>query len=123
MKLRLKLILAFLLLSVVPLSVVIVYSYLASQRVFRRAVEAEAQVLAEEMGKRMEVVRQGLNRQVDRLSQLPFRRMIETKTRGFDLRQDPVFAEMMRRLGEGGLLVESLEFVPAQPEHPVNRIC
>jgi hypothetical protein len=59
MKLRLKLILAFLLLSVVPLSVVIVYSYLASQRVFRRAVEAEAQVLAEEMGRRMEVVRQG----------------------------------------------------------------
>jgi hypothetical protein len=55
----LKLILAFLLLSVVPLSVVIVYSYLASQRVFRRAVEAEAQVLAEEMGRRMEVVRQG----------------------------------------------------------------
>jgi hypothetical protein len=43
--------------------------------------------------------------------------MIETKTRGFDLRQDPVFAEMMRRLGEEGLLVESLEFVPAQPEH------
>jgi hypothetical protein len=123
MKLRLKLILAFLLLSVVPLSVVIVYSYLASQRVFRRAVEAEAQVLAEEMGKRMEVVRQGLNLQVDRLSQLLFRRMIETKTRGFDLRQDPVFAEMMRRLGEEGLLVESLEFVPAQPEHPVNRIC
>ncbi len=123
MKLRLKLILAFLLLSVVPLSVVIVYSYLASQRVFRRAVEAEAQVLAEEMGKRMEVVRQGLNRQVDRLSQLPFPRMIETKTRGFDLRQDPVFAEMMRRLGEEGLLVESLEFVPAQPEHPANRIC
>jgi hypothetical protein len=123
MKLRLKLILAFLLLSVVPLSVVIVYSYLASQRVFRQAVEAEAQVLTEEMGKRMEVVRQGLNRQVDRLSQLPFRRMVETKTRGFDLRQDPVFAEMMRRLGEEGLLVESLEFVPAQPEHPANRIC
>lgn len=120
MKLRLKLILAFLLLSVVPMSVVIVYSYVASQRAFRQAVEAEARLMAEEMARRMDVVRRGLNRQVDRLSQLPFRRIIDGKAPRFDLAKDPVFVEMMRRLNEEGSLVESLEFVPAHPRKGVR---
>ena len=47
MKLRFKLILASLLLSVVPLSGVIVYPYINSQRAVRQAVEAEAQMMAD----------------------------------------------------------------------------
>jgi serine phosphatase RsbU (regulator of sigma subunit) len=117
-KLRLKLILAFLLMSVVPMSMVIVYSYVTSQRAFRQAVQAESSTMAAEMGRRMESMRQGLNRQMNRLSRLPFRRMMEKKPRDFDLEKDPVFAELMRRLGEEDSLVESLEFIPAHPPHP-----
>ena len=71
MKLRLKLILAFLLLSVVPLAGVIVYSFVNSQRAVRKAVESEAQMMADEMSRRLEGVRNYLSRQMDRLSQSP----------------------------------------------------
>jgi serine phosphatase RsbU (regulator of sigma subunit) len=118
MKLRLKLILAFLLLSVVPLTGVIVYSFVNSQRAVRQAVEAEAQMMADEMGRRLEGVRNDLSRQMDRLSQLPFRSFLSGKGSP-ELQKDPVFVELMKRMGEEDVLFESLEFVrrtPGQPE-------
>jgi len=118
MKLRFKLILAFLLLSVVPLSGVIVYSYLNSQRAVRRAVESEAQMMADEMGRRLEGVRNDLSRQMDRLSQLPFRKFLRGKGLDTDLRKDPVFTELMKRMGEEDVLFESLEFVRRPPDPP-----
>ena len=87
MKLRLKLILAFLLLSVVPLAGVIVYSFVSSQRAVRRAVESEAQMMADEMGRRLEGVRNDLSRQVDRLSQLPFRSFLGGKGPSLELQK------------------------------------
>ena len=53
MKLRTQLVLAFLLLSVVPLAGLVSYSYVSSLRVFRRAVWAESQSLALEMEQRL----------------------------------------------------------------------
>lgn len=67
MKLRAQLVLAFFLLAVVPLTGVTVYSYVTSQRAFRRAVEVEAGVLAEEMSGRMDEVAQELSRRIDRM--------------------------------------------------------
>jgi serine phosphatase RsbU (regulator of sigma subunit) len=69
MKLRTQLILAFLLLSVVPLSGVTVYSYVASQRAFRRAVEAEAWALAEDMSSRLDAVAHELSGRIERMRQ------------------------------------------------------
>ena len=89
MKLRFKLILAFLLLSVVPLSGVIVYSYINSQRAVRQAVETEAQMMADEMSRRLEGVRNDLSRQMDRLSQLPFRTILGGKGPRPDLQKIP----------------------------------
>jgi len=89
MKLRLKLILAFLLLSVVPLAGVIVYSFINSQRAVRKALESEAQMTADEMGRR---------RQMDRLSQLPFRSFLGRKGPSPELQKDPVFAELMKSM-------------------------
>jgi len=85
MKLRTQLIVAFLLVSVVPLTAVILYSYLTSERAFRKVVEAEAGVLAEEMGKRMEAVTGELRRRIDRLASLPFRKMMAKNRRDSDL--------------------------------------
>ena len=44
MKVRTQLLVAFLLLAVVPLTGIVLYSYLASERAFRRAMAAEAQI-------------------------------------------------------------------------------
>src|SRR5262245_14834639 len=115
MKLRLKLILAFLLLSVVPLAGVIVYSFVNSQRAVRKALESEAQVMADEMGRRLEGVRNDLSRQMDRLSQLPFRSLLGGKGPRPELQKDPVFAELMKRMREEDVLFESLEFVRRTP--------
>jgi len=121
MKLRLKLILAFLLLSVVPLTGVIVYSFVNSERAVRQAVESEAQMMADEMGRRLEGVRNDLSRQMDRLSQLPFRSLLGGKGPSPELQKDPVFAELMKRMGEEDVLFESLEFVRRTPGHPEPR--
>jgi hypothetical protein len=119
MKLRLKLILAFLLLSVVPLAGVIVHSFINSQRAVRKALESEAQMTADEMGRRLEGVRNDLSRQMDRLSQLPFRSFLGRKGPSPELQKDPVFAELMKSMHEEDVLFESQEFVrrtPGQPE-------
>src|SRR5258708_28860322 len=69
MKLRTQLILAFLLLSVVPLSGVTVYSYVSSQRAFRRAVAVEAGALAEDMSSRLDAVAHQLSGRIARMRQ------------------------------------------------------
>ena len=69
MKLRTQLILAFLLLSVVPLSGVTVYSYVSSQRAFRRAVAVEAGALAEDMSSRLDAVAHELSGRIERMRQ------------------------------------------------------
>lgn len=73
MKLRIRLIIAFLLLSVLPLTAVTVYSYYSSRRAFERAVEAETDALAAELGQRMEVVTADVEQRVDRLWDMPRR--------------------------------------------------
>lgn len=117
MKLRLKLILAFLLLSIVPLSGVIIYSYVNSQRSARRAYEAEGELMAGEMDRRLASVRNDLNTQLSRLSQLPLQSFLE---RDRDLRKDPLFAELMKRIGEEDILFDSLEFVRHPPPSPAD---
>src|SRR5260221_6293586 len=67
MKLRTQLALAFLLLAVLPLTGVTVYSYVASQRAFRKAVEAEAGALAEQMSSQTEEVVRELGDRIRRM--------------------------------------------------------
>ena len=72
MTLRAKLILAFLFLAAIPLIVVTVYSYASSVDALRRTVERESGAVAEQMGERMELVAEDLDRRVERLGRLPF---------------------------------------------------
>jgi serine phosphatase RsbU (regulator of sigma subunit) len=71
MRLRTKLILSFLLLSVLPLSLVTLYSYRSSVRAFRQAVEQQAWATAADMGQRMALVTTELGRRVERLWEPP----------------------------------------------------
>src|SRR4029077_1526772 len=69
MSLRTRLILAFVLLSVVPLSAVTFYSYLTSVRAFQGAVEREAAQSAADIGHRMAMVTDDLGRRMDMMFQ------------------------------------------------------
>ena len=67
MSLRTRLVLAFVLLSVVPLSAVTLFSYRTSVRAFQRAVEREAAQSASDIGHRMAMVTDDLGRRMDQL--------------------------------------------------------
>jgi serine phosphatase RsbU (regulator of sigma subunit) len=65
--LRARLVVAFVLLAVVPLLAVSVISYVTSQHALRRAVLAEADSLAAEVGQRMQTVTGEVSRRIGRL--------------------------------------------------------
>jgi serine phosphatase RsbU (regulator of sigma subunit) len=77
-RLRAQLALAFFLLSVVPLLGVTVYSYQASERAFRRAVEAAARTLAARMSTRVEAVAGELKDRLQRMQRAPAPGQAET---------------------------------------------
>jgi serine phosphatase RsbU (regulator of sigma subunit) len=113
MSLRTKLIAAFLLLSALPLSAIVLYSYGSSIRSLRQAALAENTALADEMSERMSGVKQGVDRRLQRLAGLPLDRLRE-EWRSDDYWQS-VLSEVDAGLGEAAPFVEALEFVPAAP--------
>jgi serine phosphatase RsbU (regulator of sigma subunit) len=110
MKVRTQLVAAFLLLAIVPLAVVVLYSYLASERAFRRATEAEAGILAGETGRRLSTFRSEIEERLVSLSGLPL----------VDLQSDEpeeaarIYTDLMLRMGGIADLVDLIEFVPAE---------
>lgn len=115
MTLRKKLICAFLLLAVVPLAGVTIYSYNSSIAAFRKAVAAESEALAEEMGGRMDSVRRDLAGRVERLGRFPFRRLMAAGGQSGDPRSMPLMADLMAEMGDAARLFEAIEFRPAAP--------
>ena len=109
MKVRTQLLVAFLLLAVVPLTSIVLYSYSASQRAFKRAVAAEAQILAKETGRRLSTLREELEDRLAGLDVLPVRdlQVGEAGEAG------AVYTELMVRMGESADLVDLIEFTPA----------
>jgi serine phosphatase RsbU (regulator of sigma subunit) len=67
MSLRLRLIVAFLLLSVVPLGAVTIYSYVSSYKALQTAATREADQLAAELSQRMQLVTTQLSERVEHL--------------------------------------------------------
>jgi serine phosphatase RsbU (regulator of sigma subunit) len=112
MSLRTKLILAFVLLAVLPLTGITLYSYKASIRAFRRAVEAESGALAEEMGGRMDSMRRDLASQMDRLGSFPFRKLMEMKADESGVKSSPMMAQLVAEIGNVAALVDTIEFRP-----------
>jgi serine phosphatase RsbU (regulator of sigma subunit) len=113
MSLRTRLIIAFLLLSVLPLSAVTFLSYLSSVRAFEQAAQHEATESAIEVSRRMEMITSDLARRMDRL--------FATGTAGSTGSTTPD-AQMVRQtvapvLGDSAVLVDRMEFHPA-PDAP-----
>ncbi len=112
MKVRTQLVVAFLLLSVVPLAALVLYNYATSQKAFRQAVESESWVLAEEMGERLESVRRDLSQRLEGLAKLPVRALVSSQEDEADPSQ--VYIELMAQMGDMSELVESFEFTPVE---------
>jgi serine phosphatase RsbU (regulator of sigma subunit) len=111
MKIRTQLILAFLLLSVVPLSGIVLYSYYSSQKAVRSAMQAEAERMAKELDGRVTQVRDEVSDRVASLSRdVDFETMIAEKP-GEEL-DDPAAGRIASAMAPVAPFVESLEFIP-----------
>jgi phosphoserine phosphatase RsbU/P len=118
MKLQTRLSLAFLLVSVLPLSGVTAYTYLSSERAYRRAVEAEAASLAAEMGGRASGIAGDLDRRMERMSALPFPSLVGADPQNEKRIHEDMARRLQAELGDAAQLVESLEFTPVAPPPP-----
>jgi serine phosphatase RsbU (regulator of sigma subunit) len=121
MRLGTKLLLAFFLLAVLPLSWITIHSYNSSIAAFRKAVEAESGGLAEDMGRRMETMKGDLANRVERLSRFPFRQLMAVKGEKVDSQSNPLMAQLMADIGDAAPLVDSIEFNATPPETPAPK--
>ncbi len=110
MKIRTQIVLAFLLLSVLPLTGLVLYSYLSSQRAVRQVMESEAAELAQEMNGRMSAVRAELGRGVERVGEIPIASMLKRKSG-----EGRVPVALIEAMGETAPLLDSIEYTPAAP--------
>lgn len=116
MKLRTKLILAFLVMSVLPLTGIVLYSYFSSIQTLRMAALAEVAELTGEIGERIETIRNDVGRGVQQLGTSQFGDLLaEAEGTGDSAR---FLTEVDLALGEAAPFVESLEFVPVPPPAP-----
>jgi serine phosphatase RsbU (regulator of sigma subunit) len=107
MSLRTRLIIAFLVLSVVPLSAVTLIWYVSSVHSFERAAEREANDTARDIGRRMEMVTASVGRRMDRL----FDDAIGSGGHG-EMTGGKVQERIAPMLGDTAALLERLEFHP-----------
>lgn len=114
MSLRTRLIFAFLLLSVLPLTAVTLLSYRASVAAFERAAQREATERATDVTRRMESVTADLGQRMDRMF------VASTPMPEAHGRPDPekLRAALAPILGETAALVDRVEFRPEAPAPP-----
>jgi len=121
MKLGTKLILAFLLLAVLPLTWITLYSYNSAITVFRKAVEAESGALAEGMRGRMDSLQRELAYRLERLGNFPFQQLMALRGEKVDAQFNPLMAQLMTDIGDAAPLVDSIEFRPVpESAHAVS---
>lgn len=121
MKLRLKLILAFLLLSVLPLAGMTIYGYQSSISAFRVAVEAEADDMTAEMSGRMETVTADLSSRMQRLNGLPYEALLAQNTSGAgDAGAENFIRRLKTEIGDAAPLIQRLKYTPAPRRPPTT---
>jgi serine phosphatase RsbU (regulator of sigma subunit) len=119
MKLRLKLILAFFFLAVVPLASICIYSYWSSLTALRQAAERESQTLAEDMSSRLDSVSRDVNTRLGRLANLPFQPpQSAQRSQQLDTAIREQAQQFLSEMGEAAPFLESLQFTPADAPLP-----
>ena len=120
MSLRTKLVLAFLLLAIVPLSALTLYSYYSSIQTFRRVAEVESNEITRNMSERMEVVSRDLNSRLNRLGQVPFQELMNQRAGSRQPSARGLYQRLMREFGEAAGLISALEFRPEEAAPPAS---
>jgi len=110
MKLRTQLVIVFLLLSILPLTGIVLFSYSSSQKAFRRAMEKETRSLAAQMDTRVAGIRKDLDRRLERIGDLP----VETFVAASDATSPSpdAAAVLAAELGESAAFLDRLEWMP-----------
>lgn len=122
MKLRTQVLLAFSLLAILPLGIIVLYSYLSSEKAFQEAVEAEGARLAEEMGDLLGSSRQDLRSRVRALSRLPLAQLAEAGLDGLEEEAQELLLRVRLEIGPSALLLDRLEFIPEAPTSPQGEL-
>jgi serine phosphatase RsbU (regulator of sigma subunit) len=115
MKIRTQLVVAFLLLAVVPLTGIVLYSYVSSLRAVRRETESQARTLVGEMNGRLASVKGELDRGVERMRDVSAREILTAARSTGRGGTDPRMDEFVLGFGEAAPFLQALEFVPMPP--------
>src|SRR5690349_8739071 len=117
MRIRTQLIVAFLLLAILPLSGIVLYSYVSSLRAVRRTAEVEAGSLTREMDGRMAAIRTELGQGLARVGSLSPGELRTLAESGREGRPAPELSRLVRGFGKAAPLLQAVEFIPA-PQPP-----
>jgi serine phosphatase RsbU (regulator of sigma subunit) len=116
LSLRIRLIIAFLILSVVPLGTMTLIWYLSSVHTFERVAQREANDTAADIGRRMQMVTANVGRRMDRLydDAMNYRRVEamskDPNAKGVTVTASSVEDRMAPTLGDTAALLDRLEF-------------
>lgn len=113
MSLRIRLVLVFLLLAVLPLGGLVLFSYSTSLAAVRQAVETEAERLTGEMETRMERIADSLDRRVQSLSDLAPEAWMQPGATPDAAELAALNLRIADALGEQAAYVDTLELIPA----------
>jgi serine phosphatase RsbU (regulator of sigma subunit) len=104
MKIRAQLVLACFLLSVLPLSVIVIYSYRSSRSALESAYRKEADARTRQMDRRLATIRGDLQQRLAEVSALPMPAGTADRT--------PDVGNILMTMGDAASLVDSLEIQP-----------
>jgi serine phosphatase RsbU (regulator of sigma subunit) len=111
MKIRAQLVLACFLLSVLPLSVIVIYSYRSSRSALESAYRKEADAQTRQMDRRLATIRGDLQQRLAEVSALP----------GGSADRTPDVGNILMTMGDAASLVDSLEIHPMRVAVPALR--
>ena len=111
MKIRAQLVLACFLLSVLPLSVIVIYSYRSSRSALESAYRKEADARTRQMDRRLATIRGDLQQRLAEVSALP----------GGGGDRTPDVGNILMTMGDAASLVDSLEIHPMRVAVPALR--
>jgi len=113
MKIRAQLVLACFLLSVLPLSVIVIYSYRSSRSALESAYRKEADARTRQMDRRLATIRGDLQQRLAEVSALPIPAGAADRT--------PDVGNILLTMGDAASLVDSLEIQPMRVAVPQVR--
>ncbi len=109
MRIRTQLVIASFLLSILPLSAIVGYSYHTSRKAVEAAYRREAATLTRQMDRRLASIRTDVEQRLAEVSALPLRDLGETSRRA-------LVGNVMAAMGDAASIVDSLEIQPFR--HP-----